>query len=325
MQADVADEVALLHSLRFTPISPARHATRRSTPAKPRETAAHRRARELQNTLQRLVDAHQEALFDGKGDLSWTRNELHNVVCMLRDTLSETLETQRFEVIKLRAQKEDAEATAARIESLSSSETDGPRFSTTQAELAVVEEQIAQVKLQLDALQKRRSDLKNELRSIHDDRIRRNEDNGRELKRLRALPTAEQLDTSIMELTTSVDKDEAEVVALTDGADLLSKVVEFLRQTESKILAILVTSQTNSPNHSRTSSTSSSPGERDETPSTSTDSDQKQVFDVLLRASKQMDKWLEFASENGWKLLEVVIGSERESIEIARTIGQTPD
>lgn len=325
MQADVADEIALLHSLRFTPISPARHATRRSTTVKPRETPAHRRAKELQSTLQRLVEVHQGALFDGTGDLSWIRNELHSVVCMLRDALNETLEIQRFDVIKLRAQKEDAEVAAARIESLSSREAEGSRFDSTQAELAVVEEQIAQVKLQLEALQKRRSDLKNELRSLQDDRIRKNEDNDKELKRLRALPTVEELDTSIMELTTSVDKDEAEVIALTDGADLLLQVIEFLRATEARILDILVASQSNSPYHSHTSLSSSFPDKSQKSPSTLGDSEQKRVFDVLLGASKQMDEWLNFASQNGWKLLEVVIESEREAIELARTLRQPLD
>lgn len=303
----VPDEVSLLQSLKFTPISPARYTPTKKAAVKQHERITTRHARQLQKTLQNLVQAHQTALFEGTGSIDEVRNDLYAAVCSLRDVLDDDVHLNRHEVVKLHGQREDVDSLETRMEELSSDSTKNDQYKTEEVELQRVENEISQVKLQMKALEKRKSDLKRSMQDIQLNRMQKNQETEQELTRLRGLPSAEEITESIKELNKVIDKEEQEVDALSEGSELLAEVIEFLSKTETRLAeAIQVglrTSRSSSPTSSSHATTSSD-----------------EMMAILDQSAHQLDQWLELVTEKKWKLLQVVIASEREAVESARSM-----
>lgn len=288
----VSDELALLSSLRFAPIDAKLY---RNSPSSESVLAtSNRHATRLQGHLQTLITAQQGALFDGVGDISAIRRDLLDTMTRLHRVVASSVDEHRCESIKLMGQREDCDVTERKIEALLaphlSKDEDEEEASYTRhsSELKSIEAEIHQAKSRLVILERRRVEVKGTLRDLEIARARKNLKVQGEVKALRQLPTRASLSASIAKVQGIIDLEESEVAGLGDGTALFSDIVIYLSAREADLVKSL---------------------NQDE---------REQVADTINIVIRKLDAWLDIIREKGWKLLEVVVGSERESYERAK-------
>lgn len=287
----ISDEIALISSLQFAPIDPiplrsrSQHTLHSSTPD--------HRVKLLQSRLQTLVAAHQAAILDNVGDINVVRNEIQSTLELLRETLSEIIDSDRFEVIKAIGQREDANRRQAEIDRLTSpAETDAAEFDQEKAEVAQIDRQMKELKNELTRLQSRRLELGKSLRQRQTARLKHNEQHQVELKRLRSLPTRQDLTESIDQLQSKIRQYEKEAVALDEGGSLLQLVMQELVRVEEHVKETLREKPV----------------------------DNTKLLSLFTETIGRLEDWLNQVKAKEWKLLEVVLEAEVEGYRIAKTM-----
>lgn len=255
------------------------------------------RVKFLQSRLQSLVAAHQAALFADVGNVSFIREEILETIESLGSLLSGTVDADRYEIVKLIGQREDADSRREDIDRLKSNpEVDASGFDEDQAELSRIDNQIKDLKKELAVLQGRRTRIVSTLKQRQTLRLKRNKQLGIELKRLQSLPTREVLGESIQRLQTKVAKDERELNALNDGGKLLADIIQELTTSESSVKTILVA------------------------PSV----DISALLSVFTATIEKLEAWFHQVTDKEWRLIQVILEAELEGYRTAKDLVERP-
>ena len=279
------DELALLSSLRFAPLgSQPLRLSRQDSQTSEGE------ASRLKEHLQNLITAHQSSLFDNFGNVEPLRRDFIHNLQALEHVVRDILDAQRFELIKLMAQREDSSSVVAQIEALTTTTSLETEHGQESDDLFQLEQEILRLRQQLDDLETRRAQLKSNMERKRAQKTKKIRDDIGELKRLRALPSCEELSSAIKSLNLRIKDNEDEVEALSQGADMLHTIVDFLHDSEQEIGLIL------------------------------TKGDDEALASEFDRVIDQLSQWNDTIQEKQWKLLLIVVGSELESFKIAKSM-----